>query len=387
MTCTDDRDRTESVPGAQPDDHSRPGGPGATGHQNGSLEGPGRFGAPGPEPALTRPVLPLARTAIDRAAVHRTDEPWLAAAWSHPDTRVLCISGGKVLVVDAAGVGERGGSAAGSVDGGERVGGGVGGDGGGSLREGTTELVLLPSFEAPAEGERYFLGVDQADTAYFALAVDGLPGRLDDIARPAGLREVALLLDDRDSGLMVHAVALENWHTMHRFCARCGQPTEVAAAGHVRRCPSCGAEHYPRTDPAVIMLVTDDRDRCLLGNHALWPRGRFSTLAGFVEPGESLEHAVRREVAEEAGVRVGAVSYVGSQPHPFPSSLMLGFMAQALTTEIQVDGEEMAEARWFTREELAAAVLAGEVFPPNEMSIARRLVELWYGGSLPRAAV
>lgn len=306
------------------------------------------------QPRLSQPVLPLARTGVDRAAEHRTNEAWLAAAWSHPRTRVLVISGGKSLVLD------------------------------GDEPANGTDLVLVPAFDAPDDGERYFLGVDEAGTAYFAMAVDALPGRLDDLARPAGLREVALLLGDRDSGLMVHAVALENWHTMHRFCARCGQPTEPAAAGHVRRCSACGAEHYPRTDPAVIMLVTDDEDRCLLGSHALWPRGRFSTLAGFVEPGESLEQAVRREVVEESGVLVGEVSYVGSQPHPFPSSLMLGFMAEALSTKIQVDGEEMAEARWFTRGELRAAVSSGEVIPPNEMSIARRLVELWYGAPLPR---
>ncbi|WP_461007739.1 NAD(+) diphosphatase [Streptomyces capparidis] len=305
--------------------------------------------------ALSQPVLPLARTAVDRAADRRTDEAWLAAAWSHPGTRVLPVCEGKALVVDADAADGKG-----------------------------ARLVLLPSFEAPEGTERYFLGVDGAGTAYFGLSVATLPGRMDDAARPAGLREVALLLDDRDSGLMVNAVALDNWHRMHRFCARCGQPTQLASAGHVRRCPACGAEHYPRTDPAVIMLVVDADDRCLLGNHALWPRGRFSTLAGFVEPGESLEQAVRREVAEEAGVRVGEVSYQGSQPHPFPSSLMLGFLARALSTDIQVDGEEMAEARWFTRRELAEAVSSGEVIPPNEMSIARRLVELWYGGPLPR---
>ncbi|WP_229698305.1 NAD(+) diphosphatase [Wenjunlia tyrosinilytica] len=304
---------------------------------------------------VSQPVLPLARTAVDRAAEHRTDEAWLAAAWSHPDSRVLVVSEGKALVMDTG-------------DGGDK----------------RAELVLVPSFEAPDGGERYFLGVDAEGVAYFALSVEKLPGRMDDPARPAGLREVALLLNDLDSGLMVHAVALENWHRMHRFCARCGLATEVAVAGHVRRCAACGAEHYPRTDPAVIMLVVDDQDRCLLGNHALWPQGRFSTLAGFVEPGESLEQAVRREVVEESGVVVGEVAYAGSQPHPFPSSLMLGFMARALTTGIQVDGEEMSEARWFSREELREAVMSGEVVPPTEMSIARRLVELWYGEPLPR---
>lgn len=321
------------------------------------------------EQALSQPVLPLARTGVDRAAERRRDEAWLAAAWSHPDTRVLTVSGGKALVIDTAD------APATAVDPTHAA---------RTARASATELVLVPSFEAPDGGERYFLGVDGSGTAYFALAVDSLPGRLDDVARPAGLREVALLLGDLHSGLLVHAVALENWHTMHRFCARCGKPTQTASAGHVRRCPACGAEHYPRTDPAVIMLVRDDEDRCLLGNHALWPRGRYSTLAGFVEPGESLEQAVRREVAEEAGVRVGEVSYAGSQPHPFPSSLMLGFMARALSTEIEVDGEEMAEARWFSRDGLRTAIEAGDVIPPNEMSIARRLVELWYGRPLPR---
>jgi NAD+ diphosphatase len=327
----------------------RPGGAGHTGPAEAALS----------RPALSQPVLPLARMAVDRAAEHRTDEAWLAAAWSHPRTRVLVISEGKALVVDGApdGTGTR-----------------------------TAELVLVPSFEAPEEGQRYFLGVDADDVAYFALAVDKLPGRMGDIARPAGLREVALLLSDLESGLLVHAVALENWHRRHGHCPNCGQPTHVAEAGHVRRCAACGAEHYPRTDPAVIMLIVDDEDRCLLGHHALWPQGRFSTLAGFVEPGESLEQAVRREVHEEAGVVVGDVTYQGSQPHPFPASLMLGFLGRALTTEIRVDGEEMAEARWFHREELAAAVTSGEVIPPHEMSIARRLVELWYGAPLPRPA-
>ncbi|MGO4426148.1 NAD(+) diphosphatase, partial [Streptomyces sp. MCAF7] len=185
--------------------------------------------------------------------------------------------------------------------------------------------------------------------------------------------------------LLVHAVALENWQRLHRFCSRCGERTVIAAAGHIRRCPACGAEHYPRTDPAVIMLVTDDQDRALLGRQMHWPEGRFSTLAGFVEPGESIEQAVVREVAEEAGVTVGEVEYVASQPWPFPSSLMLGFMARATSSRIQVDGEEIHEARWFSRDELRAAFKSGEVLPPSGISIAARLIELWYGEPLPRA--
>ncbi|WP_037579809.1 NAD(+) diphosphatase [Phaeacidiphilus oryzae] len=304
--------------------------------------------------------LALSRSTLDRAAEHRLDEAWLLSTWSHPGTRVLVISNGRARVVDT--------------------------------QDGRTELVLLSSFEAP-EGDRYFLGVEGQGpdaTAYFAVAAESLPGRLDGEAREAGLREVGAQLGDRDAGLLVHAVALENWHRSHRYCSRCGHPTAQAAAGHVRRCTACAHEHYPRTDPAVIMLITDDQDRALLGRQAIWPEGRYSTLAGFVEPGESLEQAVAREVHEEAGVVVADCRYVASQPWPFPCSLMLGFLGRAEAanggTAIQVDGEELSEARWFTREELRAGMEAGTVLPPSGISIARRLVELWYGEPLPEAA-
>jgi NAD+ diphosphatase len=251
--------------------------------------------------------------------------------------------------------------------------------------DGGTELVMTPAFDAPeTETHRYFLGIDPDGVRYFALQKDTLPGRMDAVARPAGLREVGGLLSPLQAGLMVHAVALENWQRMHRFCSRCGERTVIAAAGHIRRCPACGAEHYPRTDPAVIMLVTDEDDRALLGRQVLWPEGRFSTLAGFVEPGESIEAAVRREVAEEVGVTVGEVAYMASQPWPFPSSLMLGFTARAVTSEITVDGEEIHEARWFSRDDLRTAFESGEVLPPFGISIAARLIEQWYGKPLPR---
>jgi NAD+ diphosphatase len=296
--------------------------------------------------------LPLARVGVDRAAHHRLDEAWLAAAWSHPTTRVFVVSGGQVLVEDTP--------------------------------DGGTELVMVPSFEAPeSETHRYFLGQDADGVRYFAMQKDALPGRMDAVARPAGLREVGALLSERDAGLMVHAVALENWQRMHRFCSRCGERTVVAAAGHIRRCQACGGEHYPRTDPAVIMLVTDEEDRALLGRQVHWPEGRFSTLAGFVEPGESIEQAVVREVAEEAGVAVGEVSYVASQPWPFPSSLMLGFMARATSSKIDVDGDEIHEARWFSREELRQGIESREILPPSGISIAARLIEIWYGKPLP----
>ncbi|MEE1938886.1 NAD(+) diphosphatase [Streptomyces sp. TRM 70361] len=299
-----------------------------------------------------RPIALTATGGIDRAAHHRLDEAWLAAAWSHPTTRCFVVSGGQALVEDTG--------------------------------DGRAELVTMPSFDAPlTEAHRYFLGIDEEGVRYFALQKDALPGRLDDAARPAGLREAGALLSERDAQLLVHAVALENWQRMHRFCSRCGKRTVIAAAGHIRRCPACGGEHYPRTDPAVIMLVKAPDGRVLLGRQVHWPKGRFSTLAGFVEPGESIEQAVVREAGEEAGVTVERVEYVASQPWPFPSSLMLGFVAHAASTEIRVDGDEIEEARWFSRDELRAAFASGEVLPPSGVSIAARLIELWYGESLP----
>ncbi|MFD4140280.1 NAD(+) diphosphatase [Streptomyces sp. NPDC058572] len=305
---------------------------------------------------FTEPVGLTAPSGIDREAHNRLDEAWLAAAWSHPTTRVFVVSGGQALIDDTP--------------------------------DGRTELVMTPAFEAPVtETHRYFLGTDEDGVRYFALQKDALPGRIDQSARPAGLREAGLLLSPRDAGLLVHAVALENWQRLHRFCSRCGERTVIAAAGHIRRCQACGAEHYPRTDPAVIMLITDQEDRALLGRQVHWPEGRFSTLAGFVEPGESIEQSVRREAREEAGIEVGEVEYIASQPWPFPSSLMLGFFARiapSASSEIEVDGEEIEEARWFSREELRAAFESGEVLPPYGISIASRLIERWYGKPLPK---
>ncbi|MEU0394277.1 NAD(+) diphosphatase [Streptomyces sp. NPDC006208] len=305
---------------------------------------------------FTEPVGLTAPSGIDREAHNRLDEAWLAAAWSHPTTRVFVVSGGQALIDDTP--------------------------------DGRTELVMTPAFEAPVtETHRYFLGTDEDGVRYFALQKDALPGRIDQSARPAGLREAGLLLSPRDAGLLVHAVALENWQRLHRFCSRCGERTVIAAAGHIRRCQACGAEHYPRTDPAVIMLITDQEDRALFGRQVHWPEGRFSTLAGFVEPGESIEQSVRREAREEAGIEVGEVEYIASQPWPFPSSLMLGFFARiapSTSSEIVVDGEEIEEARWFSREDLRAAFESGEVLPPYGISIASRLIERWYGKPLPK---
>jgi NAD+ diphosphatase len=198
--------------------------------------------------------------------------------------------------------------------------------------------------------------------------------------------------------LFMHAVALTGWHERHLRCPSCGSPTTVHQAGYARRCPRDGSEHYPRTDPAVIVLVLDGgpvgEDRCLLGRQASWPAGRFSTLAGFVEPGETVEGAVAREVAEEVGVTVDAVAYAGSQPWPFPASLMLAYYAVAspddvpvrhatdggVSEDVAVDGEEIIEARWFDRAEFEAATRSGDVLVPPVLSVARRLIEGWFGG-------
>lgn len=188
------------------------------------------------------------------------------------------------------------------------------------------------------------------------------------------------LLDDRDAGLASTAVGLAAWHPRHPRCPRCGAPTVPVLGGWVRRCTVDGSDHYPRTDPAVIMAVTDDEDRLLLGHAPQWPERRFSTLAGYVEPGESLEAAVRREVGEEVGIEIGDVTYQGSQPWPFPASLMLAFTARARSTTVRVDGVELTEARWFTRTELAEAVRSGAVLLPTHTSVARALIHDWFGG-------
>jgi NADH pyrophosphatase NudC (nudix superfamily) len=212
--------------------------------------------------------------------------------------------------------------------------------------------------------------------AWLARAMPGL--------RPAGLREAAALLNDRDAGLFTHAVALANWHATHTHCPRCGTPTVTVAAGHAQRCPADGSEHFPRIDPAVIMLVTDPDDRCLLARNKRWPERRVSILAGFVEPGESAEQAVAREVGEETGIVVTRVRYVGSQPWPMPQSLMLGFRAMAAgDLELRVDDDEIAEAHWYSREELRSALAAREILLPPPVSIAHRLIESWYGEELP----
>ncbi|WP_262406216.1 NAD(+) diphosphatase [Protaetiibacter sp. SSC-01] len=199
------------------------------------------------------------------------------------------------------------------------------------------------------------------------------------------LRRVGSLLTPRDAGLFTQALALANWHGSAAFSSATGEATSVAQAGWVRVDPSTGRESYPRTDPAVIVAVLDDDDRILLGSNVEWDDRRFSLLAGFVEPGESLEAAVIREIFEEAGVVVDDPEYRGSQPWPFPASLMVGFearVASGTSTVPRPDGTELRELRWFSREELAADVAAGRVLLPGAASIARAIVEDWFGGPI-----
>ena len=228
------------------------------------------------------------------------------------------------------------------------------------------------------EGEWAFLGYLDG-TRYAAVMIDG---RVDQALEPQSLRMIGVRLAASEAALGVHAVGLARWHETHRFCSRCGQPTDVAAAGHVRICPACGAHHFPRTDPAVIMLITDEQDRALLGRQPVWPEGRFSTLAGFLEPGESLEDAVRREVLEEVGVTVGEVTYAGSQPWPFPASLMLGYFGRATSFDITIDDDEIAEAGWYSREQVTELTAAGELLLPPNLSISRALINSWHGGTV-----
>jgi NAD+ diphosphatase len=209
-----------------------------------------------------------------------------------------------------------------------------------------------------------------------ALRIGGRP-----VDRWSGLREIGADLGDLDAGLLVEAIGILEWHQRNPFSPLSGAATVVEKSGWVRRDEATGAELFPRTDPAVIMLVHDGGDRCVLGRQAVWPPGRFSILAGFVEPGESAEAAVAREVAEEVGLRVTDIRYVGSQPWPFPQSLMLGFVARAEEIgPLQLDPDEIEEAGWFSRDELRSG--AGPRALPPPVSIARHILDRWMKGEL-----
>ena len=295
----------------------------------------------------------LSRASFDRAAERRSDPDWLDDAWRR--ARVVLLTPKSAVL---SGDGDPSG------------------------------LVLQPADRVDPAAPRRFLGVI-AGVPHFTVTID----EADHPGRWLTLRDLGAVLDDDAAGLVTTAVALEQWHQRHTHCPLCGAPTVESNAGWTRTCPEDGSQHFPRTDPAVIMLVSDG-ERALLGRSTGWPERRFSTLAGFVEPGESIEAAVAREVFEETGVRVRDIRYVASQPWPFPSSLMLGFSARLDgDPAITLDDDEMAEAHWFTRDEVRRAAdwvdrgerpdddarIAG-ISP--QLSISRYLIDRWLAGDI-----
>lgn len=257
------------------------------------------------------------------------------------------------------------------------------------VREPEPGAFLLEFGSGPFAGidpdELILLGEYQGRAIFTTEILADAPPPLAAGAEFTDLRLAAGLLAHEDAGLLAYARAMVSFRHRHRYCGSCGAPTRAERAGHVMVCtnPDCGTEFFPRVDPAVIVLVSDG-DRALLGRQPAWPAGRYSTIAGFVEPGESLEDAVRREVLEETGVRLRAMSYQSSQPWPFPRSLMLGFRAEASSTEIEVGADELEDARWFSRAEIAS----GSPLLPFAQSIAFRLIQEWYdaGATRPLAA-
>jgi NAD+ diphosphatase len=278
---------------------------------------------------------------LDRMGPRRTDAAWLAARRADPAARAVVATSDGVLV----------------------------GDGGAPALVGLGEL--------PDGVDLVLLGLNGGAAVFAADPGPEAGAALRPEASLVGLRDVAAMSALADANLLAHATGLLNWHRRHRFCANCGHATDVAEAGYVRVCPNCGAQHHPRTDPVVITLVLDD-DRVLLGRNANWPENRYSALAGFVEPGESLEEAVAREVGEEAGITVSEVTYVSSQPWPFPASLMLGFEAIYAAGEPHPHDRELQSVRWFTAGDLRrAAAGEGEIQIPPPLAIARRLMDGW----------
>jgi NAD+ diphosphatase len=288
---------------------------------------------------------------LDRLAMRREDTTWITARLDDPETLFVPVWRSRNLVY--------------------------------GLDEGRPEAVYLSGAATEAlrtgGGPWVFLGM-LADKAVFGVdistAEDPLPLLPATIGMFADLRAVGWGVARPEAAILAHARGLLHWRSRHRFCGVCGAPCEAKSAGHIMQCTACEAQHFPRTDPAVIMLVTRG-GRALLGHSQRFPRANmYSTLAGFVEPGETLEEAVRREVLEESAIRVGAVQYHSSQPWPFPGNIMLGFYAEGLSDEIIIDPEEMIDVRWFTRAQLRDPDGHGFVLPRVD-SIARRLIEDW----------
>lgn len=291
--------------------------------------------------------LSLARGTLDRASLRRRDPDLLALLLKDPLTRVVELVAGRAQIVES---------------------------------EGDCVLSLRSPGERDMNRLAAFLGQDGNGIAY--VGVVGEAEKASESAQWRSLRDVGALLSDRDAGLFVTTLGLANWHALHTHCARCGATTQPDQAGWIRRCTRDETEHYPRTDPAVIMAVTDPADRLLLARSPSWPEGRLSVLAGFVEPGESLEAAVAREVLEEVGLVVEQMHYLGNQPWPFPSSLMVGFSARTADPTLHLDMEEIVEAVWVSREDLTSMVQEGRFGISSSVSIARRMIEHWYGGPI-----
>ena len=254
-----------------------------------------------------------------------------------------------------------------------------------ALLKSDTELSLLPFDQLPPAQTLVYLGLTTTATDSEPVGTPVVAAQLVDAGSLAdghwsNLRTVGSRLSDRDAGLLTEALGILNWHLSHGFSPRTGAATVIEKGGWVRRDPGSGTEVFPRTDSAIIVGITDADDRLLLGSNALWESNRFSLLAGFVEPGESLEAAVIREVFEESGIWVSDPVYLGSQPWPFPASLMLGFTARVdagRTSTLTPDGAEILELRWFSRDELKAS--RGEVILPGSTSIAHAIIEEWLG--------
>ena len=301
--------------------------------------------------------LPLAQSAIDRDYLLRENPNLFAELWADPKTRVLPIHSGKVLLT------------------------------GQNLR-----LVLPAEISAPQLlvylGKSTEPGPNEPVGTPMVLAVLGDAEAKDleaDTAKWVVLRRSGAGLSARDAGMYAQALAMANWHSSHQHCNQCGSATEVGKAGWTRVCIRDGKEIYPRTDPAVIVSIIDDQDRILLGSQGVWEENRWSILAGYVEPGESLNAAVEREMFEESGVRVEDIQFLGSQAWPFPYSLMMGFTARARGEQLQVpDGIEIAKLRWFSREDIRNE--AQQILLPGPLTIARVMIEHWYGGPIASAA-